>query len=274
VRSSVSYNSDGGILNGDWSGGGTLELENVTVSGNSAYRIAGAVLNVAGSVSLVASTVASNNSPVPPAGVNGWGGSVSISNTILANPSRGDCGGSVSSGGYNIDTDGSCGLGSAGDLPNTDPRLRALGDNGGSTLTHALRHNSPAIDRIPAPACQVATDQRGASRPQPRAGACDIGAYEYSPAVDLRLLIDDVRATARLGTIPKAVEQALVEPLKAALLAYMTGDLGVARTELLAFAGLVMQLEFDGRLDEPTAARLLAATKRIHAMISAEAKAA
>lgn len=57
-----------------------------------------------------------------------------------------------------------------------DPQLRA---NGGPTQTHALLAGSPAINRIPAADCDVKTDQRGLQRPQQ--GACDIGAYEYSP---------------------------------------------------------------------------------------------
>ncbi|WP_376794185.1 protein kinase [Thermogemmatispora sp.] len=58
-----------------------------------------------------------------------------------------------------------------------DPLLRA---NGGATPTHALQQGSPAINRIPPADCDVAADQRGVRRPQQ--GACDIGAYEYSPS--------------------------------------------------------------------------------------------
>ncbi|HEU5375831.1 MAG TPA: choice-of-anchor Q domain-containing protein [Ktedonobacteraceae bacterium] len=53
-----------------------------------------------------------------------------------------------------------------------------LSNNGGSTLTLALLAGSPAIDAIPASACDVSTDQRGVKRPQHN--ACDIGSYEYS----------------------------------------------------------------------------------------------
>jgi hypothetical protein len=56
-----------------------------------------------------------------------------------------------------------------------DPRLGPLANNGGPTPTFALRPGSPAIDRgIALPG--VATDQRGARRPQGRAP--DIGAFE------------------------------------------------------------------------------------------------
>ena len=50
--------------------------------------------------------------------------------------------------------------------------------NGGPTPTLALQASSPAIDAIPATACDVSTDQRGVKRPQHN--ACDIGSYEYS----------------------------------------------------------------------------------------------
>ncbi len=50
--------------------------------------------------------------------------------------------------------------------------------NGGPTPMLALQAGSPAIDAIPASACDVATDQRGVKRPQHN--ACDIGSYEYS----------------------------------------------------------------------------------------------
>lgn len=56
-----------------------------------------------------------------------------------------------------------------------DTQLR---QNGGSTPTLALQPDSPAINVIPATACDVTTDQRGIKRPQHN--ACDIGSYEYS----------------------------------------------------------------------------------------------
>ena len=71
----------------------------------------------------------------------------------------------ITSGGGNIDTDGSCSLGAAGDQPNTDPLLGPLADNGGPTLTHLPGAGSPAIDAAGAGACP-GTDQRGVIRPQ------------------------------------------------------------------------------------------------------------
>lgn len=74
--------------------------------------------------------------------------------------------------------------GTIGDCPRTEP----LADNGGPTLTHALKHDSPAIDQGSNPASLV-DDQRFA----PRAAGlqADIGAVERQPGeADDRLLVD------------------------------------------------------------------------------------
>ena len=55
-----------------------------------------------------------------------------------------------------------------------------LGSNGGSTPTHALFGDSPAIDAVVCPS-GVVTDQRGESRPQGM--RCDIGAFERLPSL-------------------------------------------------------------------------------------------
>ena len=83
--------------------------------------------------------------------------------------------------GNNLDSDGTCGLTGAGDLPNTDPLLGPLAANGGPTLTHALLPGNTAIDTGDDDSCP-ATDQRGVVRP-PRA-ACEIGAYEFEGNLD------------------------------------------------------------------------------------------
>jgi len=110
-----------------------------------------------------------------------------LRNTIVANSAAGgDCSGdgAITSAGYNLDSDGTCGFTAEDDLSNTDPLLGPLQDNGGPTLTHALLPGSPAIDAISEGAGgggyngAPTTDQRGVSRPQPPGGNCDIGAYE------------------------------------------------------------------------------------------------
>ena len=64
-----------------------------------------------------------------------------------------------------------------------DAELDALADNGGPTLTNALRYGTLAIDVGMAPC--PSTDQRGVARPQN--AKCDSGAYEFvgpPPPVD------------------------------------------------------------------------------------------
>jgi len=131
-------------------GAGTLILSNATLSGNSASMQAGAIFNQ---------------------------GTATITNSIVAD----SCfisGGSFSSGDYNIDHSGTCGLHQSHDQT-IDPMLDSLKDNGGPTQTLALLSGSPAIDKIPNVGANCpATDQRGTVRPQPAGGSCDIGAFE------------------------------------------------------------------------------------------------
>ena len=78
-------------------------------------------------------------------------------------------------GDHNLCSDASADSTGPGNLNNVDPQLSPLTENGGPTLTHALRRGSIAIDAARNNGCPAA-DQRGVSRPQH--GLCDIGAYE------------------------------------------------------------------------------------------------
>ncbi len=146
----------GGILN---DAGGTLTLNNSTVTGNSASVLAGGIFNNSGTATL--------------------------KNMIVANQTAGgDCDGTITSAGYNLSSDSTCGFTATGDQQDTNPLLGALANNGGPTRTHALGAGSPAIDTgNPATpgsggnACE-ATDQRGVARPQ--GTFCDIGAFEVA----------------------------------------------------------------------------------------------
>jgi hypothetical protein len=94
-------------------------------------------------------------------------------------------GGRLSSGGSNLDSDGSCGFVESGDQNGSDPHLGPLAENGGWTQTHALLPGSPAIDAGGAVGC-ADRDQRGLARSQDGnsdgTAACDIGAFELQPA--------------------------------------------------------------------------------------------
>jgi hypothetical protein len=111
-------------------------------------------------------------------------GALELESSIVALQRSGpDCGGDspITSLGTSLDSDDTCNLNPAlGDLPDTDPLLGTLQDNGGPTETHALSPTSPALDQIGAGSkgcgTQVSTDQRDVSRPQ--GAKCDVGAYE------------------------------------------------------------------------------------------------
>lgn len=120
--------------------------------------------------------------------------STTVRDTLIAEPLGGanNCSGGLApgseeftSGGYNLDEDGSCELGASSDLVGVvagiDPLLR---DNGGPTPTHALLEGSIAIDR--GNSFGLTVDQRGLPRPSDfpaisdKGGGdgSDIGAFE------------------------------------------------------------------------------------------------
>ena len=130
------------------------------------------------------STITGNQAAQGSGIFNGELGQVELTGTIVAgnSPDGGDCAAFIASGGYNLDGDGTCGLGASTDLPEAEADLQPLASwPPGLTATHALGPTSAARDRIPAgqAGCiAAATDQRGVPRPQPAGGLCDIGAYE------------------------------------------------------------------------------------------------
>jgi uncharacterized repeat protein (TIGR01451 family)/CSLREA domain-containing protein len=192
THSTISKNAGFSGAGGGIANGGTVTLDNSTVSGNGVEQQGGGIAN-AGAMTVTNSTIA-HNVAYPSTGTGGGlftfgpykdGAEVPTSvlrNTIVANNSDDDCDGdpltSVTSLGHNLDSDGTCALSNIGDLSDVSPFLGPLALNGGVTLTHALLAGSPAIDTGDNAACP-ADDQRGVARPQ--GPACDIGAYERVP---------------------------------------------------------------------------------------------
>jgi hypothetical protein len=144
--------------------------------------------------------------------------------------------------------------------------LGALANNGGPTPTHALLPGSPAIDRIPSAFCTVPTDQRGVLRPYAPigGGACDVGAYEFSPQGDLGLIAQDVQ---RLTGLAEQYKTILLQSLKHAVLAASHGDYPAACAALGVFESTVTSYVQAGRLSAQNAAALLAGVDRVQAMI-------
>jgi hypothetical protein len=192
----------GGIKNEP---GGRLTLEGCTVSGNSSLRRGGGLflscestavlvnctvsnnegrcfgggIHIRGDLEMIHCTVSGNRSARSGDGVYNLGHLDMTGCILAANESSdfvmGEGGGiygrgEVGTNAWNLIADGSYESALAG-----DPRLGPLKDNGGPTLTHALRRGSPAVDVIPLSELRVSVDQRSDPR-EDQAG--DIGAYE------------------------------------------------------------------------------------------------
>lgn len=199
-RTTVNGNTSG------FRGGGihnhaTLTVENSTISGNASERFGGGICND-DELSLSHATIANNTAD---SNSDGWGdgggisvdgGTVNVMNTIIGgNEDKSgeahDCSGTLTSQGYNLleRTDGCTFAPTTGDITGSNPNLGLLAQNGGSTRTHALEADSPAIEQIPrgTNGCEfgVSTDQRGYPRARGAGyggSLCDIGAYEYDTA--------------------------------------------------------------------------------------------
>jgi CSLREA domain-containing protein len=182
---------DGGAV---YNSVGTLTLTNSTISGNRAASNGGGLSVTSGTVNLNHVTFKNNTADGFTDNLAGNGGGVfvavgatlNLTNTLVgdnsdnsSSPKHPDCSGEIISHGYNLieDTTGCTVSGTNHNVTGRDPNLGPLADNGGSTLTHALLQSSPAVDWIPSNYCLPA-DQRGALRPQPQGGKCDIGAFE------------------------------------------------------------------------------------------------
>ena len=197
VASTLSGNSagdGGGGVYSDGSDGGhaLVHIVDSTLSGNTADQIGGGIRHVGtdGDARLeISGSTFADNSAEDGGSIELFGGpstSLEVDSTIFAAGARGvtisNDGGTVTSHGYNLSSDGADGvLSAATDRVDTDPMLGPLQDNGGPTFTHELLTGSPAVDAIPIGDSCSPTDQRGVSRPQ--GAACDIGAFERSNVV-------------------------------------------------------------------------------------------
>lgn len=193
IDNNTSLDNGGGIR-ADY----PITIENSTISGNKS-NLDGGGIYANSAVTLNHVTVAYNNADDNNAGGGNGGGlyrfsnTLTIQNSIIAQNTVGSsgsapqCGGTITSAGYNQigDITGCTITLTTGDATG-DPLLDAsLTNNGGPTPTHALAFNSPAIDHIPngTNGCGTTytTDQRG--YPRPFAAKCDSGAFEVTYAV-------------------------------------------------------------------------------------------
>jgi|SRR5579871_6693555 len=191
--SSNSVPADAGV------GGGILQFEpgtigaltNSTITLNSARSKGGGIFNDGVILNFISAIVAKNTA---------------LSSPDIFEAPGGQIGGQIS---FNLIGDGGdsnagnvCGIflpandnivGDCGAIVTViDPLLESLANNGGPTLTHALRPLSPAIDNGINPAPRVLKfDQRGPGHPRTINGATDIGAYETCEDFDLDGDCDD-----------------------------------------------------------------------------------
>lgn len=175
--------------------GGASTITNCTIVNNTANGVGvvgGGIAILSNRTTITNCTIAGNTSAGAPSGIYYDGGGtqsfpLTIQSTIVANTAGGaNClivQGPYSSLGHNIEDADTCAFDAAGDLVNTDPKLGALGNNGGTTRTMALLANSPAIDAGDS-AAGGSADQRGFARPGDGnfdgTATVDIGAVEYS----------------------------------------------------------------------------------------------
>jgi hypothetical protein len=128
-------------------------------------------------------------------------GNTTLANSILDSPTS--CSGPVTDGGYNVESDDSCGLGSFSVVDSTSIGLAtSLAPNGSSgPETLAIDQSSSAFDRVPVGSCTITTDERGADRPAIAGESCDAGAFEAPPTFFVNAATDNTPTYATDCTV-------------------------------------------------------------------------
>ena len=196
VSGNHSRDNGGGIL----INGTNAEISNSTISGNNAGDDGGGVhIRFGSTVSITNSTFTENSGRVG-GGIYAGNSNVELINSIVAGSTGGgDCAFSVDSDSATIIEDGSC----SRDARSVDPRLGPLANNGGVTLTHAIKPNSPARNTGDFASCEV-LDQRGQLRDDGDE-SCDVGAIEFNED-------DDFGDDGSLIVIPLENNRAVIVP--------------------------------------------------------------
>jgi predicted outer membrane repeat protein len=211
INSTISRNlAVAHVGGGVWSRG-DMYVANSTISDNYAEGKGGG-LHAAGSLMLVSSTVAENIASVAPNVAVGerltaFGSVIGPAKTDISGgevqPTGINCDAPISASlGFNVVTDGSCGLNAPTDMVGVTSDLGALLGNGGPGETRLPLDGSPVLDRVPTEACLnpplpvqlegeqhlaglvddlgalLRADERGVPRPQ--GPACDAGAVEVA----------------------------------------------------------------------------------------------
>jgi CSLREA domain-containing protein len=170
----VSGSSGGGL-----STGLQTELINVTITGNTASdRAAIAGTSSLSSITIFSSTIVGNTGSDTAA--LGSSGQIVLTNSLIGGNTPSNCSGAnISTEGYNVEDNHTCGLNLSSDTQNATvlAKLGPLQDNGGKVWTMALLFGNPALDHGANGTNCPATDARGIIRPS--GVSCDAGAFEY-----------------------------------------------------------------------------------------------
>jgi len=191
---------------------GVMKLINSTISGNQADGLGGGIYNNSYWLEARNATIVNNTANSDGDGTGTYGGGIAndggsdsavrLFNTILAlnihakksgeifYAEDDDCIGIMDQLSYSLlTTTTGCTYTSDHSITGENPKLEALAYHGGTTQTHALKADSPAIDAGNPNGCMDAegnllnTDQRGEPRSfdgnSDGTPVCDIGAYEY-----------------------------------------------------------------------------------------------
>lgn len=167
--------------------GGSITARDITVFGNTSFGVGvQSTVSSAGSAQIANSTVTATKPSTGSAlvgglAVIGGGASLHVTGTIDAANKVPDCNVHVTDAGYNLDSDGKCGLHAVDSRSHASAKLGTFGAHGGPTETVLPRLHSAARNVIPfgkAGCVKGATDQRGQPRREPKAGKCDIGSVE------------------------------------------------------------------------------------------------
>jgi hypothetical protein len=199
----IRFDSAGLVINSTISGNRILEscCDDTTYDGGTQGEGGGIDARNGSAVTIMNSTIVNNHAVIGGGGVNiaksyqgdpddlvetysngTQGHPLELINTIIAGNTstrgRANCSQVISpiySLGGNVSDDDTCELNAEYDLPNTDPKIKPLANNGGPTDSHALEVDSPARRNGLQENCSP-QDQTGAERLRP----CDTGAVNSS----------------------------------------------------------------------------------------------
>jgi len=199
IDAGAAGTSGGGVDNA----GGTVTLTNDTLVNDTAATSGGGFFNAVGATAVLVNDTLASDSAGMGGGVDNQG-SVTLTNVTLANDTAtttgggiesesgattsvansvmdaSPCAGSVMDGGYNVESDNSCGLGTSDVVNSASIDLAAsLAANGSSAPeTLAIGRDSSAFEEVPSANCTITTDERGDARPGVAGANCDAGSFE------------------------------------------------------------------------------------------------